>query len=135
MKTMSSPGSLLGLNLLVGAMTELTFFLEAGHGWALKDDEKILMEDGSLKEMRDIQIGDRLAHPEGKENVVLDIPFDEEADDIELTLDSGKTVTCNYHHIWKVSFRKDNKGEKIWDLVETGFILEHPELEFEIPEI
>jgi len=32
-KQISSAGSLLGMNILVGAMTEITFFLEAGKGW------------------------------------------------------------------------------------------------------
>lgn len=32
-KQISQAGSLLGMNILTGAMTELTFFLEAGKGW------------------------------------------------------------------------------------------------------
>lgn len=135
-KAISDAGALLGVNILMGAMTEITFFLEAGKGWALNINTPILLKDGSTKLLKDLEIGDELAHPDGKENKVLKIPFEDEDDEYKITLDDGREVFANYHHIWKVSFRKDRNGEKIWDLVETGFMLENlDKYSFEIPEV
>ena len=53
----------------------------------------------------------------------------------KITLDNGKTVLCHRDHIWKVSFRKDKDGNPIYELVTTQFMIEHPELEFDIPEV
>lgn len=47
MKVVSSANSLLGVNILQGAMTEITFFKEAGKGWT---DEKIFNFFSKLKE-------------------------------------------------------------------------------------
>lgn len=46
-KQISSANSLLGVNILMGAMTEITFFKEAGGGWT---DEKIFNFYSKLKE-------------------------------------------------------------------------------------
>jgi hypothetical protein len=46
-KVISSAGSLLGMNILTGAMTELTFFTEAGKGWT---EEKVLTFFTKLKQ-------------------------------------------------------------------------------------
>lgn len=46
-KQISSANSLLGVNILMGAMTEITFFKEAGAGWT---DEKIFNFYSKLKE-------------------------------------------------------------------------------------
>jgi hypothetical protein len=131
-KLISSANSLLGVNILCGSCTELSFFHEAG--WALDYDEEVLMKDGSFKKMRDLQIGDELSHPLKKDNEVVKIPFDDEDDLYEIEFEDGRTVRCNLNHWWKVSFRKNKFGEKIWELVQTKFMMAHPELEFEIPE-
>ena len=46
-KVISSAGSLLGVNILFGCMTEITFFLEAGKGWT---EQKIFNFFSKLKE-------------------------------------------------------------------------------------
>lgn len=46
-KAISNANSLLGVNILMGAMTEITFFKEAGKGWT---DEKIFNFFSKLKE-------------------------------------------------------------------------------------
>lgn len=46
-KQISSAGSLLGMNILMGAMTEITFFLEAGKGW---NPEKIMQFFSKLRQ-------------------------------------------------------------------------------------
>ena len=83
----------------------------------------------------DIKIGDKLLHPEGKENEVVEIPFEEECDQYKITLDDGSEVLCSLAHNWKVSYRKDENGNKIWDIVTTKFMLDNPHFEFEIPKI
>lgn len=132
-KLIAASNSLLGVNILGGAMTELSFFHEAG--WALDYNEEIRMEDGTTKLMRDLKIGDRLDHPDKKENIIEKIPFDDEDDLYEIQFDDGRTIGCNLNHWWKVSFRKNLYGEKIWELVQTKFMLDHSEFEFEIPEV
>jgi hypothetical protein len=46
-KQISSAGSLLGMQILVGAMTEITFFLEAGRGWS---NEKLMNFTSALRQ-------------------------------------------------------------------------------------
>jgi len=46
-KNVSSAGSLLGMNILMGAMTEITFFLEAGKGW---NAEKLMVFFSKLRQ-------------------------------------------------------------------------------------
>lgn len=46
-KQIASAGQLLGMQILVGAMTEITFFLEAGRGW---NNEKILNFSSALRQ-------------------------------------------------------------------------------------
>lgn len=132
-KIINGPGSILGQNIISAVISEMTMFTE--NGWALDLEEPILMADGSIKKMGDIQIGDKLAHPENKENIVLKIPYEKTTTEYEITLDNGKTIKCNSWHIWKVSFRKDKNGNPIYELVTTQFMIDHPELEFDIPEI
>lgn len=132
-KLISKAGGLLGQNIITGSFTEFSFFYD--EGWALDLKTPILMEDKSIKEMKDVKVGDKLYHPEGKENIVIDIPYEKLSDQFEITLDNGKTIKCHRNHIWKVSYRKDNNGKPIYELVTTQFMIDHPELEFDIPEI
>jgi hypothetical protein len=46
-KQISSAGSLLGMQILAGAMTEITFFLEAGRGWT---NEKLMNFTAALRQ-------------------------------------------------------------------------------------
>jgi hypothetical protein len=46
-KQISSAGSLLGMQILAGAMTEITFFLEAGRGW---NNERIMNFTSALRQ-------------------------------------------------------------------------------------
>ena len=60
---------------------------------------------------------------------------DWEPEDIyELEMDNGKTMKCGLHHLHHVSYRKGSDGDKIWEDVETQFILEHPDYEYEFLE-
>ena len=132
-KIVSSAGDILGQNIIAGTLSELAFFRE--NGWALDLNTDVLLEDGSKKKMSDIKIGDKLFHPEGKENEVIEIPFEKECDQYKIILDDGSEVLCSLAHNWKVSYRKDKNGNKLWDIVTTKFMLDNPHLEFEIPKI
>ena len=132
-KIINGPGSILGQNIISAAISELTMFSE--NGWALDLNTDILMKDKTTKKLKDLKIGDELAHPENKENKVEAIPYKKLSDQFKITLDNGKTVLCHRDHIWKVSYRKDKDGNPIYELVTTQFMIEHPELEFDIPEV
>lgn len=132
-KIINGPGSILGQNIISAVISELTMFSD--NGWALDLNTDILMKDGSTKKLKDIEIGDELAHPENKENKVVAIPYKKKSDQFKITLDNGKTVLCHRDHIWKVSYRKDEDGNPVYELVTTQFMIEHPELDFDIPEI
>ena len=132
-KIINGPGSILGQNIISAAISELTMFSE--NGWALDLNTDILMKDKTTKKLKDLKIGDELAHPENKENKVEAIPYKKLSDQFKITLDNGKTVLCHRDHIWKVSYKKDREGNPIYELVTTQFMIEHPELEFDIPEV
>ena len=132
-KIINGAGSILGQNIISAVISELTMFSE--NGWALDLNTDILMKDKTTKKLKDLKIGDELAHPENKENKVEAIPYKKLSDQFKITLDNGKTVLCHRDHIWKVSYRKDKDGNPIYELVTTQFMIEHPELEFDIPEV
>ena len=126
-KLISHPNDLLGQTIISSVMSEIGFWREAGY--ALDVATPILMADGSTKTLADVDVGDALAHPYGKENVVLDVPFDDVDDEYEVTFDDGRTARCNLDHRWKVTH------DGIEKIVDTRYILEHPEVSFEVPSI
>lgn len=134
-KLVSSVHNLLGLSVVTGTMSELAFFREAGK--ALEVSTPILLPDGSTKPIGELQVGDEIAHPTLGKTEVISIPWESDSDDIYcITLDDGRTVECNAEHKWKVSYRVDPiTKEKIWEVVTTQFMIDHPELDFELPEI
>lgn len=95
-------------------------------------DCKVYLPDGSYKLMQDIQVGDKIASPTKGEVEVLAIPYEGETDCYEITLADGRTTRCGGWHKWKVSYRKDVDGNKIWEIVDTNFMINHPEIEFEV---
>lgn len=95
-------------------------------------DSKIIMADGSTKTMGEIKIGDKLKSPSEGTTEVVGIPFHGIADCYEIELEDGRKVRCSDQHLWKVSWKKDDKGNPIWEVVNTKFIINHPDYEFEI---
>lgn len=134
-KLVSSVHNLLGLSVVTGTMSELAFFREAGK--ALEVSTPILLPDGSTKPIGELQVGDEIVHPTLGKTEVISIPWESASDNIYcITLDDGRTVECNAEHKWKVSYRVDPiTKEKIWEVVTTRFMIDHPELDFELPEI
>lgn len=96
-------------------------------------DSKVYLPDGSFKYMKDVKVGDVIASPTTKECTVIDIPFESENEKCyEIELDDGRKCKCAAGHKWRVAWEKDENGDWIWKVVTIEFILEHPELEFEI---
>lgn len=133
-KLISNPGQLLGQNIISATMSEITFLITDFH-WALGLDEKVYTsKDGDYKLMGEIEVGDKVLTPSGELSTVAEtLPWKEE-DTYELEFEDGTVVKCNADHIWPVSF-KDENGDKVEILVTTRFILNHPELEFDFPQI
>lgn len=96
-------------------------------------DSKVYLPDGSYKLMKDVKVGDIIASPTTKYCEVIDIPYESDNDICyEITLDDGRTCRCAANHKWKVAWQKDNNGDWIWEVVSIEFIINHPELDFEI---
>lgn len=91
-------------------------------------DSKIIMADGSKKNMGDIKIGDKVKSPSAGETAVIDIPYHGVADCYEITLEDGRTVRCSDQHLWKVRRSPDSD----WEVLNLRYILDHPEFEWEI---
>ena len=127
-KLASSPNGLLGQSIVSCVLSELAFFTDAGK--ALSLDTEIKLEDGSSKSMKDIKIGDKLYPINGEENIVEKIMWEGEDTLYEITTDDGRTVKCNAKHLWPVKYYKE--GKLIEEVVETQFMIDHSEIEFEL---
>lgn len=94
-------------------------------------DSKIIMADGSTKNMGDIKIGDKLKSPSEGETEVINIPYHGVADCYEIELEDGRTVRCSPQHLWNVR----RTPESDWEVVDLQYILDHPEFDWEIREL
>lgn len=131
-KVASSPQALLGLTLVSATFSELSFFTDAGK--ALDLDEEILMGDWkTTKKMRDITIGDVIAHPYDISTTVVNIPWQGLGDLYEIELTDGRTVKCHKNHLWPVKYWKDSVPYE--EIVTTQFMIDNPEIDFEILEV
>lgn len=128
-KVASSPQALLGLTLVSATFSELAFFTDAGK--ALDLNERALMADGSSKSIKDVKVGDILLHPYSKTSVVESIPWEGKDDLYEIEVEDGRTVRCNKNHMWPVKY-KDDKGSIHQTIVDTKFMIDHPEFEFDL---
>lgn len=129
-KTASSPSSLLGLSVVSGVLSELAFFRDAGKALAL--DELIVTDCGN-RTMAEVQVGDKVLSPSGDYTEVVAIPWEGVDDLYEIEMEDGRTVRCNAKHLWPVTYRKN--GQTLHEVVETQFMIDHPEIEFDIQEV
>lgn len=95
-------------------------------------DCRVYLPDGTYKLMGDIHVGDKIASPTHGEVTVEAIPYHGIDICYEIELEDGRKTRCNAEHLWKVSWEKDELGQPIWKVVQTQFMIDHPELEFEI---
>ena len=91
---------------------------------------KVYTDKENYKLMGDIQVGDDILSPDGSSTKVIGIIDWKEDDIYELEMDNGKTMQCGPHHINHVSYRKDEQGNRVWEDVETTFLLDNPDLVF-----
>jgi hypothetical protein len=101
-------------------------------GQAQPLDSKIYLPDGSYRLLDDVHTGDIIASPVFKETTVLAEFPQGEIDCYEIELNDGRKTQCSLNHLWCVAWEKDNDNNWIWKIVTTEFILNHPEIEFEI---
>lgn len=94
-------------------------------------DSKIVMADGSVKTMGEIEIGDKLKSPSEGTTEVISIPYHGTADCYEIELEDGRTVRCSPQHLWNVR----RTPEADWEVVNLQYILDHPEFDWEIREL
>ena len=87
------------------------------------------MEDGSSKPIIDLKPGDKLYSINDQPNEVEKIMWEGFDEMYEIEMDDGRTVRCNAKHLWKVKY----EGKE--EIVTTQFMIDHPEIEYEIPSI
>jgi hypothetical protein len=94
-------------------------------------DSKIYLPDGSYKLIGNAQIGDIIESPTEGITEIVGIPYEGEDDCYEIEFETGQKTRCSWDHKWKVSWRSYLSGEKIWEVVNTKFIIDHPELDID----
>ena len=155
-KIISNAGSILGQNIISAVISEMTMFEENGwsaakifnfftklrkridsrmkgnyYGRSQPLDCNVLMSDGSYKQIRDVVPGDKVKTPnEGIQTVISKTKPKKQAC-YEIEFDDGRKTRCSPDHLWKVSYRSDKNGNKIWEVVTLDFILTHNEFTFE----
>ena len=97
-------------------------------------DCQVLTPQGYVN-MGSINVGDIVSTPEGGTAEVIEIHPQGVIPTYEIELEDGRKTRCSAEHLWKVSYRKKENGEKIWEIVTTQFMIDHPEFEFDIPEV
>lgn len=95
-------------------------------------DSDIYLPDGTTKKMGELKVGDVIASPTEGCQIVLDIFPKPKMRCWKLTLSDGRTVRCAADHLWKIAWQKLPNGKWDWQVKPFQFILDHPELEFEI---
>ena len=94
-------------------------------------DSKIYISETETKTFAEIKPGDKVLSPDGTQTEVL-ATIDWPEDEIyELELEDGRTFRCGINHLHNVSYRNDDSGKPIWENVDTRFILDHPDINFE----
>lgn len=111
---------------------DLVLSLCTGAGKALTLDERVWVDKDTYKQNGELQVGDKILSADGETQQEVVAIADWDSDEIyELELEDGRKIKCGQHHLHHVSYRKDSEGNPIWEDVETLFILNHPELDFD----
>lgn len=95
-------------------------------------DSDIYLPDGTTKKMGDLKVGDVIASPTEGSQTVLHIFPKPKIRCWKITLSDGRTVRCAADHMWKIAWQKKPNGKWDWQVKPFQFILNHPELKFEI---
>lgn len=92
-------------------------------------DSKVYVDKDHYKLMGDIQVGDKVLSPDGSQTEVVKTQDWDPMDIYEIELEDGRKMRCGLHHLHNVTFVEN--GQKVTKAVETQFLLEHPEIDFE----
>jgi len=120
-------------NLYISTCTSLMWHPYKFFGQSQPLDCKVYTKEG-YKLMGDIKVGDKVLTPENTEAEVIQIHPQGKIATYEIELDDGRKTRCSAQHLWKVSYRIDSNGEKIWETVNTQFMIDNPDLDFELPD-
>lgn len=85
------------------------FLLGMGGGKALRDDEPVLMSDGTWKQVGSISPGDRVVGGDGLPDTVESVHPQGVKDLFEVEFSDGAKVVCCYEHLWSVQSAKGRK--------------------------
>lgn len=66
----------------------------------------VLLESGEWKKMGDIELGDRLASPDGANSEVIGIYPQGERPIYKVTFSDGREVECDLEHLWRIRSSK-----------------------------
>lgn len=80
----------------------LCMFGTRGFSKALRDDEKLLYEDNSWRNIGDAKTGDKIFGADGKLTNILGVYPQGEVDLYKVTLLDGREVVCCDEHLWQV---------------------------------
>lgn len=100
-----------------------------GHSQPL--DSKVYINENDFVYMNDIKVGDKVLTPDGSQAEVIEINDWEDDDVYEVEFENGEKVKAGKNHRWQVYYIKN--GERVSDIVSTQFLVDHPEIDFEIP--
>ena len=120
-------------NLYISTCTSLMWAPYKYFGQSQPLDCKVYTKDG-YKLIGDIKVGDKVITPNNDEAEVIQLHPQGKIPTYEIELDDGRKTRCSAQHLWKVSYRLDSNNEKIWEIVNTQFMIDNPNIDFEIPD-
>lgn len=94
-------------------------------GQAQTLDSHVQLPDGSYRLFKDVHIGDVIKSPSSTTTVITEIKDWDDDDIYEFEMEDGTTVKSGANHLWPVSYRHNNDGTLIWEVVTTRFIVEN----------
>lgn len=119
-------------NLYVSTLYAMMYAPYKFFGHSQPMDSKVYIDKDNYKLMKDMKVGDKVLIPNGSQAEVIEINDWEDDQVYELEFEDGRKVKAGENHRWKVSFIEN--GKKVEKIVSTKFMVDHPEIDFEIPE-
>lgn len=130
--TTASRAGISALQFSNGANVKLISSVHNLLGLAQPLYSKIQKPDKTFIHMGDLKVGDTIRSPSEGETTVTGIFPQGKISCYEITLDDGRKTRCSSSHLWKVAWEKDLANQWIWKIVTTQFMIDHPDIEFEI---
>jgi hypothetical protein len=96
-----------------------------GSGKAQPLDSKIYETEKKWFYMGDAKIGQKILTPFGDQSTILKINPQGLQPVYKIRTSDGREVKCNLQHLWTISYRKKENGEKIWETHTTEFLLQN----------